>query len=219
LDQREKLKATAGGLMVPRFGKHAVVVDAERSLADVIGSLVHELGHVRQVFLNPTQGQGSSDSYYRKAVQEAGAQQFERAFWLKLEEFTDLTILAYPEYQGFKDMIESNMDLWSVYLNEDEHFLGYLLQWLAVLDDPNLVDLKNELTAQSQLGAEASLDLYIYLVRMAPESIEAYVTSRIHALDTYWEAIKELARGRLVSSLHPDSEGSRSLREAGLLAP
>ena len=219
LAQREKIKATAGGLMVQRFGKVAVVVDAERSIADVIGSLAHELGHMRRTFLNPAQVDGAIDSYYRDAVQEAEAQQFERAFWLKLEAFTGLTLLAYPEYQGFRDLIEQNVDSWSANLSQDVHFLGYLLQWLAVLDDPDLVELKQELIAQRQLGVEASLELYSYLVALAPESIEEYVTSRIQALDTYFETIKTLAWGRLVFGLHPDSEGSPGLRESGLLAP
>ena len=219
LARREKIKATAGGLMVQRFGKVAVVVDAERSLAEVIGSFAHELGHMRQAFLNPTQDDGANDSYYRKSVQEAEAQQFERAFWLKLEAFTGLTLLAYPEHQGFKDLISDNVDSWSVNLSQDEHLLGSLLQWLAVLDDPDLVKLKQELTARRQLGVEASLELYNYLVDLAHESIQAYVTSRIQALDTYFETIKALAWGRLASGLHPDSEGSPGLREPGLLAP
>jgi hypothetical protein len=66
---------------------------------------------------------------------------------------------------------------------------------------------------------EASLELYSYLVALDSESIEAYVTSRLQALDTYFETIKALAWGRLVFGLHPDSEGSPGLREPGLLAP
>ena len=219
LDQRERTKTTAAGLLVPRFGKFAVVVDAERAPADVIGSLAHELGHMRQAFLNPNQDLGDTDSYYRKAVQEAGAQQFERAFWLKLEAFAGLNLLEYPEHEGLQHLIELNVDLWSANLSQDEHFLGSLLQWLAVLDDPDLAELKRELTAQGQLGAEASLELYNHLVGLAPESIGAYVTSRIQALDTYLDTIKPLAWDRLVSGQHPDSEGSPGLREPGLLAP
>ncbi|MFH1560588.1 MAG: CARDB domain-containing protein [Chloroflexota bacterium] len=219
LAKREKTKTTALGLKGSRFGKVAVVVDAERGLADVIGCLAHELGHMRQGFLNSAQDDGATASYYRHAIQEAQAQQFERAFWLELEAFTGLTLLEYPDYQGFRNLIETRFNSWFADPSQDEHLLGYLLQWLAVLDDPNLVDLKQEMTAQRQLGAEASLELYNYLVGLAPESIQAYVTSRIQSLDTYAETIKGMAMSRLVSGLHPDSEGSPDLRETGLLVP
>lgn len=217
LAEREKTKATAAGLKTSRWGKTAVVVDAERSLADVIGTLAHELGHMRQGFLSSAQD--ATDSYYRKAIQEAQAQQFERAFWLKLEAFTGLTLLEYPDYQGFRDLVDSRFDSWFADLSQNEHSLGYLLQWLAVLDDPNLADLKQELTARGQLGVESSLELYSYLVGLAPDSIQAYVTSRIQALPIYAEAIKATARGRLVFGLYPDREGSPDLREPGLFAP
>ena len=219
LAEREKTKTTAAGLKVSRFGKIAVVIDAERDLADVIGSLAHELGHMRQALVNPVQINGARASYQRKALQEAQAQQFERAFWLKLEAFTGLDLLTYPDYQGFRDLIDVRFDSWFADPNQDEHFLGYLLQWLVVLDDPNMADLKQELTAQRRLGLDASLELYDYLVGLAPESIEAYVASRIQALNTYAETIKAISLDRLVSKLHPDSEGSPGLRDQGLLAP
>jgi len=218
LAELEKKKASAG-LKTSRFGKIAVVIDAERDIADVIGSLVHELGHMRQVFLNPDQVDGDNPSFQSKAIHEAQAQQFERAFWLKLETFTGLTLLTYPNYQVFRDFIENRFDYWVADISRDEHFLGYLLQWLVVLDDPNLVELKQELTAQGRLRSESSLKLYDYLVGLAPESIEAYATSRIQSLGTYAETIKAISRGRLVLDLYPGNEGSPNLRDSGLLAP
>ena len=217
--EQEKTKASAAGLKVSRFGKVAVVIDAERDLANVIGSLAHELGHMRQAFLNPAQDDGANPSFQREAIQEAQAQQFERAFWLKLEAFTGLTLLTYPDYQGFRELIGNRFDYWFADLSRDEHFLGYLLQWLVVLDDPNLSELRQELTAQGRLGAESSLQLYNYLVGFVPESIEAYVTSHMQSLGIYAETIKAISQGRLVPDLHPDSEGSPDLRDPGLLAP
>ena len=219
LAEREKTKARAAGLKVSRFGKIAVVIDAERDIADVIGSLAHELGHMRQTFLNPDQDDAAYASYQREAIQEAQAQQFERTFWLGLEAFTGVTLLSYPDYQGFRDLIGNRFDSWYADPNQDEHFLGYLLQWLVVLDDPNLSDLKQELTAQKRLGFRASLRLYDYLVGLSPESIEGYVTSLVLALGTYDETIKAISIGRLVFDLHPDKEGSPDLRQPGLLAP
>jgi len=219
LAEREKTKEKAAGLKVSRFGKIAVVMDAERDIADVIGSLAHELGHMRQAFLNYDQDDAAYASYQREALQEAQAQQFERTFWLGLEAFTGVTLLSYPDYQGFRDLIGNRFDFWYGDLDQDEHFLGYLLQWLVVLEDPNLADLNQELAAQKRLGFRASLRLYDYLVGLPPESIEGYVASHLLALGTYAETIKTISRGRLVLDLYPDKEGSPDLWKPALLAP
>lgn len=231
LSERDTIKSSSAGLTVPRFGKLAVVVNAERPVADVIGTLVHELGHVHQAFLNPSQTYSDNSSNelswciavdhipYHKAVREAEAQQFERAFWLKLQAFTGLELLRYPVQQGFKDLIEFNVDLWYSKLEENEHFIGYMLQWLAVLDDPELLEMKQELTAQGELGEETSLELYHYLVDLPAELIQTYVSTRFEAIDKNLETIKALSRYRLIQNLHQDEEGSPALRDPGLLTP
>lgn len=217
--EREKTKLTAAGLKVTRFGKVAVVIDAGRPLASVIGSLSHELGHMRQALLHPEQDDVAFSSYARKALQEAQAQQFERAFWLRLEQFTGLTLMTYPAYQGYLDLIDRRLNLWFDNQFQDEHFLGYLLQWLAALDDPLLGDMKGELLARGHLGAASALALYDHLTGLEPGAIQAYVDLRLKALQANAAVIRTLAGGRLVAGRDPDLEGSPDLREAGLLAP
>ena len=99
------------------------------------------------------------------------------------------------------------------------HSYGFLVQWLSVLDDPNLAHLREELTSQGRLGRDSSLELYDYLVALPAESVESYVQARAQSIPQHAETIKGLAAGRLVADLHPDREGSPSLREMGLLAP
>ncbi len=82
---RERIKENALGFKSRRFGKVSVVVDAKHSVAGVIDALAHELGHMRQDFLNPAQTSAAAHSYAVAAVQEAEAQQFQRAFWLTLD--------------------------------------------------------------------------------------------------------------------------------------
>ena len=136
-----------------------------------------------------------------------------------MEEFTGLTLVSYPDYQGFRDLIGDRFDSWYADINRDEHFLGYLIQWLVVLDDPNLADMKQELIVQKRLGAESSLRLYDYLVSLDAEHIQEYIIARVQALDTYAEIIKAISRGRLIFDMLPDEEGSPDLRKEGLLAP
>ena len=219
LAARERIKADALGFKTRRQGRVAVIVDAERPFADVLDSLVHELGHMRQDFLNPAQSETGESSFAMNAIQEASAQQFERAFWLALEDFTGLSLLAYPDLPGFRAYIDRRLDEWLEKINSDEHALGHLLQWLAVFDDPQLSHLRAELSGGEGLTAASALELYNYLVDLPPETATAYLNVRLSALPTHQEAIATESRERLVPGLHPDLEASPALRVSGLLSP
>ena len=68
--------------------------------------------------------------------------------------------------------------------------MGYLLQWLAVLEDPVLTGLKSELTSGGGLGADSSLALYDYLVGLTPDSVSAYVAASLEAIATHLETMR-----------------------------
>ena len=55
LVRRERVKRDFVGFKTRRFDRVSVVVDAQHDIAEVITTLVHELGHMRQDFLNPAQ--------------------------------------------------------------------------------------------------------------------------------------------------------------------
>ncbi|MCH7745792.1 MAG: hypothetical protein IIC84_06950, partial [Chloroflexi bacterium] len=196
LANRERIRTQALGFKTRRFGKVAVVVDAERRVADVIDSLAHELGHMRQDFLNPGQTE-AEQLHFLNAIQEAQAQQFQRAFWLALEEFSGLSLLAYPDYAGFHTVIDHRLDSWVRDAQRNEHSLGYLLQWLAVLDDPELIGLRDELAANGELSAASALELYDYFVSLSPESIQAYVAGRVRVLSSRLSTIGAISKSRL----------------------
>ena len=219
LAAKERIKTDALGFKTRRQGRVAVIIDAERPFADVLDSLVHELGHMRQDFLNPAQSEAVGSSFALNSIQEAGAQQFERAFWLTLEEFTGLSLLAYPDLPGFRAHIDRRLDRWLEKLSSDEHALGHLLQWLAVFNDPQLSHLRAELEGGEGLTAASAVELYNYLVDLPPKTATAYVNARLSALVTHKEAIAAASRERLVPGLHPDLEASPALRVPGLLSP
>ena len=218
LDAREEIKLQALGLKTRRFGQVALVVDAEHSVADVVNTLAHELGHMLQDFLAPQQTE-AEPFYFLDAIQEAEAQQFERAFWLSLEEFTGLTLLAYPNYEAFQSLVDEGLDFWILDAENDAHSLGSLLQWLAVYNDPELQVLLQELLAGGELSAPSALVLYEYLVGIEPESVHRYVAARLGALGAVLQAVRATSKGRLVPALHPDNEGSPYLRVPALLMP
>ena len=215
---RERDKSISVAKKERRFGKIVIVVDADRQVADVLNSLVHEIGHMLQDMHNPAQTE-AGDSLELSAVREAQAQQFERAFWLVVEEFTGKRYLRYPDYAGFETFIDTRLASLVQEMPDSEHSLGRLLQWLAVLDDPNLARLKAELFTTGRLSASASLALFDYLVRMPPEAALEYVAARFESLRDNLAAIAGLAKSRLEAGLPSGAEGSADLREPALLAP
>ena len=136
-----------------------------------------------------------------------------------MERFTGLELLSYPDHQGLRDLIGFGFDTWFEEPDLTVHTFGFLIQWLSVLDDPNLAHLKEELTSGGAWDVTRRLSCTTIWWRCPGESIESYVQSRLESISVHAEAIKAIAVGRLVADLHPDREGSPSLREVGLLAP
>lgn len=215
--ERERIKTIARGFKTRRFGRTAVVIDAQRPVTETITSLVHELGHMRQDLLAPAQTDATG--FGIKAIHEAQAQQFERAFWLTLEEFTRLPLMAYPDIGDFHSVLDRRLDRLYQQAGDDEHSLGYLIQWLAVLDDPALAELRLELTSDGALSAASSLILFGHLIGIDPEGVLQYVEARLDALSTLTPAIAALAHGRLVQDLDPELESRPELRAPALLSP
>ena len=172
---------------------------------------------MRQDFLAPAQTDAPGS--YIKAIREAQAQQFERAFWLTLEEFTGLSLLAFPDIEEFRSLLDRRLDRLLQQASEDEHAMGYLVQWLSVLDDPELAELRSELMSGGSLGLASSLDLFEYLVGLDPEGAQQYVEARLEALETLIPTIASIAYGRLVQDLDPELESWPDLREPALLSP
>ena len=217
LARRGKIKSESTGYTTRHSGRVAVVVDAERPVAEVISTLAHELGHMRQRFLNPAQSVG--DFYTLTGIREAAAQQFERTFWLALEDFTGRSLIAYPDFGDFHELIDHRFQTWEAERDSSEHALGWLLQWLVVLDDPKLSDLRVELEETGRLGAESSLQLYDYLVALAPEVVDFYVADRLSSLEGWRSTILEVSKLRLVPLHELQIEGAAALREPALMAP
>ncbi len=218
LARREELKSNVLGFKTRRFGKIAVVVDAEHVAPNVLDVLVHEVGHMRQDLVNPAQTEFQG-AFSLAGLYEAQAQQFQRTFWLTIERYTGLSVLAYPDYAGFERLLDERLNRWQAESAQEEHSLGFLLQWLAVLDDPALADLRGEIVAAGQLGENRSAELFEFFVEMDPAAAESYVDARLSALGENADLIAVLTKTRLQPGLDPGNEGSAFLREPALLAP
>ncbi len=216
--QCEKAKPEFLGVTSNRLGTLSVIVDAENPPAEVLDTLAHELGHMRQKLAHPEQSDGVG-SLLLRGLLEAEAQQFQRAFWLVLEEQTGMSLLNYPAYAAFRQVIRDRVPYTIGDTANDEHSLGHLLQWLAVLDDPDLAALRSTLAENGKLNSSVSTDLFDYFVAMPVEEVDAYVQARFTSPSRHAETISDIALSRLIPFLPSDLEGLVVLRMMGLLAP
>ena len=215
---RARDMSISSGYKSRRFGKIAVAINTDPNVADVINSLVHELGHALQDLTNPAQTE-AGEYFEIRGIREAEAQQFERAFWLALEEFTGTSLMAYPSYEAYHRLIDGQLEEWTRDLRFSEHALGHLLQWLVPIGDPAVARLGDRLDTHGALDARGSKDLFDYLVSLPPESLKSYVPARIRSLGPLLGTIRGLARSRPDPGLEPWLEGSSDLRIPSLLMP
>jgi len=218
LARREKLKTDNPAFKTRDQGRVILVVDAERPFADVLSSLAHELGHANQDFQHPEQATVNGNDAL-DGIQEAQAQQFERAFWLTLEARLGTPLMAYPTHAAFISVIDAALDGWLAGYPSEEHDRGHLIQWLAVLTDPSLATLKNELTTTGGLTAAGSLTLFSHLVAIEPANATSYVNGLLAQLTAQLPTIRALAEARLTASLPLDGEGLPDLTTVGLATP
>ena len=90
-----------------------VMVDGSNKFDVVISALVHELAHALQDISAPwqTEGVNPSNSLELMAIREAQAQQFERAFWLAINEATGENLMRFKYSKARDDYINFHSSL------------------------------------------------------------------------------------------------------------
>ena len=220
----QRLKEYAVGITSRERGRVTVIIDGERPIPTVIDTLAHEVGHLRQDLVNPDQHEAALYDPFLLALLEGQAQQFQRAFWLNIEEFTGETFLEYPDAEVFREWIVQRAFSWFRTAQQDEHALGYLFQWMLVITVPDLAPLATELEENGSLSAQGSMDLYNYLVGLSPSEASAlarqtYALASSDDLADLFNRLVSVASERLEPGLHPNDEGIATLRSVGLLTP
>ena len=201
-----------------RFGVIDIAVDGDHPFGEVLNSLVHELGHALQDRLNP--GQTEAGNHLElSAIREAQAQQLERVFWLAVEEFTGERFTRYPDYGGYRTFIDVAISADLSSLGTSEHALGRMIQWTAVLADPNLSGLREELLNRGELSRSSAFALYLYLVSLDSSVAVDYLGGLMRALGPVVPRMAAIAKSRLSDLPSPLEEGSPYLRHAALLSP
>ena len=220
----QRLREYAVGITSRERGKVTVIIDGERPIPTVIDTLAHEVGHLRQGLINPDQHEAALYDPFLLALLEGQAQQFQRAFWLNIEEFTGQTFLEYPDADIFREWIAQRAFSWFRAAQQDEHALGYLLQWMLVMTVPDLAPLATELEENGSLSAQGSMDLYNFLVNLPVGEAGAlargaYAQTSSDDLAELFNRMVTVASERLAPGLHPNDEGVATLWSVGLLTP
>ncbi len=215
---REMMKEHALGLKTRRRGEVAVVVDAGQDVAAAINSLAHELGHAVQDFLNPGQTE-EMPSLPLQGLREAQAHQFQRAFWLKLEEFTGLDLLTYPDIGPYRAYVAEQVYAVLRDAASSEHRLAILVQWAAIMKEAELESLRTELLTNGRLDADSSKALFDYLASIPVDEVGAKVEQWVTGAAFEAGAIVGIGIGRLAPEGDVDFEGPPGLRSTKLLMP
>ena len=215
---REMMKEHALGLKTRRRGEVAVVIDASQNADAAINSLVHELGHAVQDFVNPGQTE-EVPSLPLQGLREAQAHQFQRAFWLKLEEFTGLELLAYPDIGPFQAYVAEQVYAVLRDATSSEHRLAVLIQWAALMKEPELEALRTEFFTNGRLDADSSKAFFDYLASIPVGEVSAKVEQWVTGAAFEAGAIVGIGIGRLAPEGDVDFEGPPGLRSTKLLMP
>ena len=201
-------------------GKVDVMVNGSNNFDIVISTLVHELAHALQDILAPwqTEDRDSNNSLELMAIREAQAQQFERAFWLSVNEMSGENLLSF-KHTNARDRyinLNSSFDSGDGYY---QHDLGRAIQWLAVLSDKRLEPLKTELLQEGELSYTSGFKLFEYLLTLKPENVKMYVSTLLSTVDQYSDVIIQLQKDRLVDVEMLDYREYSALEDIGLLMP
>lgn len=215
---REMMKEHALGLKTRRRGEVAVVVDASQDVDAAINSLAHELGHAVQDFVNPGQTE-EVPSLPLQGLREAQAHQFQRAFWLKLEDFTGLDLLAYPDIGPYRAYVAEQVYAVLRDAASSEHRLAILVQWAALMKEAELESLRTELLTNGRLDADSSKAFFDYLASIPVEEVGAKVEQWVTGAAFEAGAIVGIGIGRLAPEGDVDFEGPPGLRSTKLLMP
>ena len=172
------LKRTLGWCCIRIDDGLALIMRADRPLDSATATTAHEAGHALQQLVNPAQSKGVRDSLL-PALYEAQAFTLEVALTRKIGEYTRVETARFPSGYRWSEYL----DRWRQGLRESiddlsqGHDRGRLIMWQAVLNDPELAHLREELFRDGHVSADSMLDMYHRFVSLTPSEVGPYVES------------------------------------------
>ena len=173
-----------------------LIVNGSTPLHAVVSNLAHEAGHARQVIINPVQNKYARDTNVG-AVREAQAFAFQAALLRIIGEEAGVNATLFPIESTAASLIENWIESATDKIEDysEEHLRGQVILWLAVLNDDNFAEIKEELIEQTYLSPKSLLAVQNWLIDLVPAKIDAYV----NRLSGKIEADKSLIQSILMS--------------------
>jgi hypothetical protein len=198
--------------------QNRIVLRSDRTAAEVLLNLAHELGHFRQSVQRPDLDTKNA-SLNLSALREAQAYAHEVEFLRAIESVLGRPLLLYPRREAFDQGVDQGLASYVAEKDTSEHARGRLLLWMAVLSDPHLATQGAELRGSGHLTWQSARTVYEYLMAIAVKDVDAYVNGKIDKVDTSLATIRSVSKGRLVNGLTDGQVGALELQEVGLLSP
>ena len=173
-----RLKRARGWCCIRTDDGLALIMRANNPLAASTAITAHEAGHALQRLINPVQSKAKRESLIG-ALREAEAYAFEVALTRKIGEYTRVETARWPSGYDWAPYLDS----WRQALQDSvddltkEHDRGRLIMWQAVLNDPELSHLREELERNGHVSADSMMDMYRRFVKLTPSEVEPYVES------------------------------------------
>ena len=179
-DEREDpvLRRARGWCCIRTADGLALIMRANVPLAASTAIAAHEAGHALQRLINPVQSKTKRDSLIG-AMREAQAYTFQVALTRKIGEYVGVEVARWPtgyDWAPYLDQWRQAM-VESVDDPTQEHDRGRLIMWQAVLNDPDLAHLREELMRDGHVSADSMMDMYRKFVNLTPSEVEPYVES------------------------------------------
>ena len=179
-DEREDpiLKRARGWCCIRTQDGLALIMRANNAMAESTAVTAHEAGHALQRLINPAQSKAKRDSLIG-ALREAQADTFKVALTRKIGEYTRIETARWPSGYDWAPYL----DRWRQELQDSvddltqEHDRGRLIMWQAVLNDPELAHLREELERNGHVSADSMMDMYHRFVKLTPSEVEPYIES------------------------------------------
>ena len=179
-DERDdpELWRSLGWCCIRTEGGLALIIRADKPLDTATAVTAHEAGHALQRILNPVQSKANRDSLIG-AMREAEAYTFEVALARKIGEYTSVETARAPSGYDWGTYLGD----WRQSMSESvnaltmEHHRGLLIMWQAVLNDPDLAHLREELERNGHVSADSMMDMYRKFAILTPAEIEPYIES------------------------------------------
>ncbi|GBD10839.1 hypothetical protein HRbin23_00489 [bacterium HR23] len=209
---------SANALTTRWRGRLRIGLMAQRSPIEVLRDLGHEMGHLRQMLVNPRLDQ-APDTLDLRALREAQGFLHEALFVRLLEERTGLDMSLYPRTPLYAQWAQEALTNVHLQRDGDEYARGIALLWTALLSDDNLRQARNDLLLQGKLGITSLRSAFVYLLSISPDQAEGYARRHLARWEGVRTTLEGLLLGRLVLGLPLAREGVGAFRGVGLLLP